>query len=168
MKRKHAFAALLAALVLTTGCREQASGEYVTLTGKVFIFNYRIAEASYVVTLGTVRQLTEGSVALASFENPAGGEPFVVRQKVSPNAEKIVLESPPLACVRKGKAYQISITIMDAGGMELQRIETTLTSSLDQDVLPDKPLVVGPIYTPNPELAGNPGGKTGEKKNCPQ
>jgi hypothetical protein len=168
VKWTHAIAALLVTLFVTAGCREQTSSEYVTLTGKVFIFNYRIAEANYVVTLGKVRPLAEGSVALASFENPAGGEPLTARQKVSPDAVKIVLESPSLSCVRKGRAYQITITIMDAGGKVLQRIDTTLTSSLDQDVLPDKPLVVGPVYTPNPELAGNPGGKTGEKKNCPE
>ena len=26
-------------------------------------------------------------------------------------------------------------------------------------MLPDRPLVVGPVYTPNPELAGHPDGK---------
>lgn len=168
MKRIPGFWAVLAAMLLVGGCREQNTDAYVTLTGKVFIFNYRIAEANYVVTLGKGKPLGEGSVAVATFENPAGGEPLIVRQKISPKAEKIVLESPPLSCVRKGRAYSIAITIADAGGQELQRIETTLTSSLDQDVLPDKPLVVGPVYTPNPELAGNPGGKTGETKNCPE
>ena len=168
MKRKLFVCAVLAAMLLAGGCREQRADDYVALTGKVFIFNYRIAEATYVVTLGKSKPLAEGSVAVATFENPAGGEPLIVRQKISPKAAKIVLESPPLSCVRKGRAYGISISIADAGGQVLQHMETTLTSSLDQDVLPDKPLVVGPVYTPNPELAGNPGGKTGETKNCPQ
>jgi hypothetical protein len=168
VRRISTFWAALAAMLLVGGCREQSADEYVTLSGKVFIFNYRIAEANYVVTLGKSKPLAEGSVAVATFENPAGGEPLIVRQKIWPEAAKIVLESPPLTCVRKGRAYSITITIADAGRQEVQRIETTLTSSLDQDVLPDKPLVVGPVYTPNPELAGNPGGKTGETKACPQ
>lgn len=168
MKRRLAVCVALTAMFLNGGCREHKADEYVALTGKVFIFNYRIAEATYVVTLGKLQPLADGSMALATFENPAGGKPLTVNQKIWPQGEKIVLESPPLACVRKNRAYGIMILIVDSSGGELQRIETTLTSSLDQDVLPDKPLVVGPVYTPNPELAGNPGGKTGQTKNCPQ
>ena len=119
------------------------------------------------VTLAKARPFEDGSVAVASFENPAGGAPLVVQQKIWPHAAKIVLESPALACVRKDRPYAIAITILDPAGVQLQQIDTTLTSSLDQDVLPDKPLVVGPVYTPNPDLAGNPGGKTGELKSCP-
>ena len=43
-----------------------------------------------------------------------------------------------------------------------QTIDTTITSSLDQTILPDRPLVVGPVYTPNPDLAGHPDGKLPE------
>lgn len=165
---KHVFAiSAMTALLLAGGCREQVSGDHVKLTGKIFVFNYRIAEAAYVVTLGKTRPIEEGAIAIASFENPAGGDPLVVRQKIWPQAEKIVLESPPLSCVRKGRPYRIAILIEDVRGTNLQSIETTLTSTLDQDVLPDKPLVTGPAYEPNPELAGNPGGKMGEPDKCP-
>jgi hypothetical protein len=166
MKIRFAAAALFLAMLFSSGCREQKPGEYAVLTGKVFIFNYRIAEASYVVTLAKAQPFADGSMVIASFENPAGGAPIVVRQKIWPQAAKIVLESPAIECVRKDKPYAIVISIVDPAGAQLQKIETTLTSSLDQDVLPDKPLVVGPVYTPNPELGGNPGSKTGEPKNC--
>lgn len=167
MKIRFAVAIVIAVLLIAGGCREQKPGEYAVLSGKVFIFNYRIAEATYVVTLAKTQPIADGAIAVASFENPAGGAPLVVRQKVWPHLEKIVLESPALTCVRKDKPYAIAISLLDPNGAELQRIDTTLTSSLDQDVLPDKPLVVGPAYTPNPELAGNPGGKTGAAKSCP-
>ena len=52
----------------------------------------------------------------------------------------------------------VSIVIEGEDGKALQKLETTVVSSLDQIVLPDAPLVVGPGYTPNPELAGRPGG----------
>ena len=168
MRTMFTAAALSAALLLAGGCREQKPGEFATITGKVFIFNYRIAEATYVVTLAKAQPFADGSMAVASFENPAGGAPLVVRQKIWPQSDKIVLESPALTCVRKDRPYDIAISLLDPAGVELQRIDTTLTSTLDQDVLPDKPLVVGPAYTPNPELADSPGGKTGETKNCPQ
>jgi hypothetical protein len=167
MRGTWTVAALFAALFLFGGCREQKPGEHAVLAGKVFIFNYRIAEATYVVTLTKTKPFADGAMAVASFENPAGGAPLIVHQKIWPNSEKIVLESPALTCVRKDRPYAITISLLEPSGAELQRIDTTLTSSLDQDVLPDKPLVVGPVYTPNPELAGNPGGKTGEAKNCP-
>lgn len=168
MTSRLATASLIAAILLTGGCREQKPGEYAVVTGKIFIFNYRIAEATYVVTLVKQQPFAEGSIAVASFENPAGGEPLVVKQQIRSFSDKIVLESPPLKCVRAHRDYEISISLVEPSGTILQRIDTTLASTLDQDVLPDKPLVVGPVYTPNPELAGNPGGKTGEKHDCPE
>jgi hypothetical protein len=50
----------------------------------------------------------------------------------------------------------------------MQTIETTMTSSEDQVLLPDRPLVLGPAYTPNPDLAGRPDGKLpGDVEPCP-
>ena len=82
----------------------------------------------------------------------------------------MTLESPPLTCVVKDRPYAVSIRIEDADGTVLQTIETTMTSSLDQSILPDRPLVVGPVYTLNPDLAGHPDGKLpGEPKPaCPK
>ncbi|MET0173808.1 MAG: hypothetical protein ABW206_15545, partial [Agrobacterium vaccinii] len=37
-------------------------------------------------------------------------------------------------------------------GHVMQTIETSITSDTDQSMLPAKPLVVGPLYTPNPEV----------------
>ncbi len=53
----------------------------------------------------------------------------------------------------------MSIRIEGADGAVLQKIDTTMMSTEDQSILPDRPLVVGPLYTPNPELAGQPDGK---------
>jgi hypothetical protein len=106
---------------------------------------------------------------VAAFENPAGGEPIVVRQKIWPNLAKTTIESPPLQCVVKDRPYAVTIRIEAADGTVLQTIETTMTSSENQDLLPDRPLVVGPVYTPNPELAGHPDGKLpgAAKEPCP-
>ena len=98
----------------------------------------------------------------------ADGQAIVVRQKIWPKLDKVTIESPPLHCVTKGKPYAVSIAIEDAGGATLQTLKTTITSSEDQDRLPDAPLVVGPAYTPNPELSGHPDGKLpGSSQNCP-
>ena len=77
----------------------------------------------------------------------------------------MTLESPALSCVVKGKPYTIAIVIKDAGGDVLQKIDTTLMSTEDQSILPDRPLVVGELYTANPDLVGHPDGKLpGEPK----
>ena len=51
-----------------------------------------------------------------------------------------------------GAPYQVTIRLLDKDGKELQRIERPYKSNLDQAILPEKPLVVGPGYTPNPDL----------------
>jgi hypothetical protein len=67
--------------------------------------------------------------------------------------------------VVKDKPYSVSIRIEDASGTLLQAIDTTMTSSEDQTMLPDRPLVIGPNYELNADLAGHPDGKLpGEPK----
>ena len=83
----------------------------------------------------------------------------MVRKKIWPNMAKTTIESPPLRCVVKDRPYKVSIEIEGPDGAVRQTIETTMASSEDQSILPDRPLVVGPLYTPNPELAGHPDGK---------
>ena len=161
---------IFALIALLGGCRESGKDDYLALNGKVFIFNYRVATATYVVTFAIVRPVPEGSMVVAVFDNPNGGEPFRVEEKVWTKTGKVALESPPLTCVAKGKPYAFSVSLLGPDKTVLQRIGSTLTSTLDQSILPDRPLVVGPVYTPNPELAGHPYGKLpGQyKEPCPQ
>lgn len=159
----------LAALALAS-CRDTGGeGEYFALDGKLFIFNYRVATATYVVNIKPLQPVEDGQTAVATFQDPAGGEPIIVRQKIWPKLQKTTLESPPLNCIVKNKPYDITIQIVAADGAVRQTIRTTLTSSEDQSILPDKPLVVGPVYTPNPELVGHPDGKLpgGNGVTCP-
>ena len=143
-----------------SACRESGGeGEYFALGGRIFVFNYRVATATYLVNLVPLRPVEDGQTAVVSFEDPAGGEPLVVRKKIWPNMAKTTIESPPLRCVVKDRPYAISIKIEGPDGSVRQTIETTLASTDDQSILPDKPLVVGPLYTPNPELKGHPDGK---------
>jgi hypothetical protein len=149
----------VAALALAS-CRDSGNdAEHFRIAGKLFVFNYRVATATYLVNLVPVQPPGEGETAVASFEDPAGGPPIVVRQKIWPRLDKTTIESPPLHCVVKDRPYAVSIRIEGPDGTVLQTIETTMTSTEDQMILPDRPLVVGPVYTPNPELAGHPDGK---------
>lgn len=147
--------------IAVTGCRDTGrDGALFEIAGKLFVFNYRVATATYVVTLKPLRPMADGQVAVASFEDPAGGEPIVVEQKVWPKLDKVTLESPPLRCIVKDRPYAVAVVIRDPAGNELQKLETTLVSDANQaEMLPDAPLVVGPLYTANPELSGHPDGR---------
>ena len=160
-------AALIAAAALGA-CRDtgkESEGKLFEISGKIFVFNYRLARATYVVTLRPLQPMGEGQVAVASFQNPAGGAPIVIEQKVWPKLDKVTLESPALTCIVKNKPYAIAISIKGADGAVLQKIDTTLMSTQDQSILPDRPLVIDQLYTANPDLVGHPDGKLpGEPK----
>ncbi len=76
-------AALLAAAVLGA-CRDSGKEQLFAISGKLFEFNYRLGIATYVITLNPLRPMGEGQVAVASFQNPAGGDPIIVDQKIWP------------------------------------------------------------------------------------
>ena len=159
--------ALIGALALGA-CRDTGKDQLFAISGKLFEFNYRLAIATYVITLKPLRPMEEGQVAVVSFQNPAGGAPIIVNQKIWPKLPHITLTSPPLTCVVKDKPYAVSIRIEDSSGTLLQSIDTTMTSSEDQTMLPDRPLVIGPNYELNPDLAGHPDGKLpdAQKPDC--
>jgi hypothetical protein len=146
-------------LLLSAGCRERPAGGYIELSGRIFVFNYRVATATYVVTFAKLQPIPEGASLVTVFDNPAGGPAIQVRQRVWPRLEKVAVESPPVFCIVKNKPYNFTATLFAPDGGKMQEISGTVTSSLDQTVLPDLPLVVGPFYTPNPDLKGKPGGK---------
>ncbi|MFT4181394.1 MAG: hypothetical protein QM636_05675 [Rhizobium sp.] len=159
--------AAIAGLALC-GCQRQPENGPTELSGRLFVFNYRVASATYMITLKKIAPIPEGTVAVAEFENPAGGDPLVVRQKIYSFWDKITLESPDLRCVRKDRPYSVSITLLDAGDKTIQTIKTEVKSDLDQTVLPTKPLVVGPIYTQNPDVFKSDGSADyGRDTTCP-
>ena len=143
--------ATIAGLMLA-GCQRKDDEGPTQLSGRLFIFNYRVASASYMITLKKIAPIPEGTTAVAEFENPTGGDPLVVREKIYSFWDKITLESPDLRCVRKDHPYSVSIKLVDANEKTIQTIKTEVKSDLDQTVLPTKPLVVGPVYTANPDV----------------
>lgn len=141
------------ALLTLGACRDPGEGDYLNVSGKIFVFNYRIAQATYLLTLSKVRPLPDGSTLETTFENPAGGEPFVVQQKIWPNMTKVTVESPPVKCVKANREYKVSMRVINDDGQLLQTIERKMISDVDQSVMPNKPLVVGPFYDANPDKA---------------
>lgn len=142
----------LCAAVLLSGCQREDRHAPLAVAGRLVVFNYRVAKASYLVTLRRQGELPEGSMVETRFENPAGGAPLVTRDKIFASEQNLVLESPDLHCVVKDRPYTVDIRVSDAKGNLIQALQTTVTSSEDQSILPAKPLVLGAVYTKNPEV----------------
>lgn len=155
--------------VLLLGCQDESRSGYVELTGRVFIFNPRVATATYVVSFGILKPLPKGARIEAVFDDPAGGERIKLSQLMRTVAGKVAVESPNLHCIKKGKRYAFEVKLLDANGVTLQTVSSSIEFTLDQSILPDVPLVVGPGYEPNPELKGNSAGKLpgGPQFTCP-
>lgn len=158
---------MLLVLFVLSGCTDTSRTGYLELTGRVFIFNPRIAEATYVVTFAILKQPPDGSHVEALFDNPAGGDALKIEQKLRPGQTKIALESEPLQCIKKDKPYAFKVRLLSDSGAELQIINSSIRSTLDQSVMPDQPLVEGPGYDPNPALKGNSGGHILRQRECP-
>jgi hypothetical protein len=137
--------------LLLAACQRQAEN-LVEVTGHLFVFNYRNASATYLLTLKKTAPIPDGSVIVAEFENPQGGAPLVLNQKIFPVDEKISLQSENLHCVRKDRPYFVTVRLMDKDGKLLQELKTRFKSDLDQTVLPSKPLAIGAGYEKNPEV----------------
>ena len=138
------------------------------ISGRIFVFNYRLSYATYLVTLKRLGTLETNARMVARFENPAGGEMLETSQKLFPAQEKVVIESPHLTCVRKDRPYAVAIRILSDDGTLLQELQTMVKSDLDQSILPPKPLVDGPAYQRN-AAAFDENGKplTGTMEGCP-
>ena len=150
MKKVLLIILLLAPLL--AACQRETGPDPLKLSGKMFVFNYRLAYATYMVTLEQTEPLPEGSIVKAEFENPAGGAALTLERKIFPNLARVVLESPDVTCVKKNQPYKVVISLLGPDGDTLQVLETQVTSNLDQSILPEKALVVGPAYDKNPEV----------------
>jgi hypothetical protein len=143
--------ALLAALVLTLTACEETTGDYVEITGGGFLFNYRVADATYGLVATARRTVPAGTVFEAAFENPEGGPPVTARLVSQDGQRRFALNSPPVRGIVKDKDYRATLILQTPEGKMIETHEQTYHAELGSDVLPDKPLTIGPGYTKNPE-----------------
>lgn len=146
-----ALAVIVALFMVGWWTREDpAEKPWLEIAGSGFLFNYRIAEVSYGFTAFVVRPLPTGSIIEAGFEDPAGGPDLLVRQRVGTGTARYGFQSPPVRGVRADTPYRVSVRILDREETtELWRHEFTVASQLDDDVMPERPLTVGPGYARN-------------------
>ena len=138
--------------VLLLGCAEDPDKPYLEFAGGGFIYNYRLATADYGFVVRVVKKLPAGTIIEAEFEDPAGGPPIVIRQSARPTRLSYKFETPPVTGIKAGRDYRVEVRLVDPDSSEVfARYSKTFHADVDQDILPEKPPVVGPGYQQNPE-----------------
>jgi len=143
-------------LALGWATREDpAEKPYLAIVGGGFIYNYREAQVYYGFVARVLKPVPIWAWLIADFENPGGGPPLTVETRLHARSVRYGVRSPNVRGVKAGKPYRVSIRLYDRTRTELfWSAEKEFTSQIDDTVVPDKPLTIGPGYFPNPELNG--------------
>lgn len=142
---------LLAIGLLTR--KDPAERPAIGIAGGGFIFNYREADVFYGFTARVLRPLPAGAVLVSAFEDPAGGPPLTVETELHARSTRYKVRSPSLRGVRAGRPYHVAMRLYDRTRSRLLwSAEKTYSSQIDDTVVPEKPLTIGPGYFPNPDL----------------
>jgi hypothetical protein len=151
--RPTAAFALLSLLILSPACDgDPADKPYIEFAGGGFVFNYRLAEVTYGFVAKRVRKIPPGTLLEAHFEDPAGGPAIVVTDPAREGALQYSIQTPPVQGVEAEKDYGVELKLLaETDGTLLASYSFTIRSELGQDILPDRPLTVGPGYEANPE-----------------
>lgn len=144
------------AMALSLAACEETTGDYVEITGGGFLFNYRIAEATYGLVATARRTVPPGTRFVAEFENPADpppdGSPLSVEMVSREGQTRFAISSPPVKNVVADQPYAVTLTLFTPEDAVIETHETTYRSKIGSEVLPEVPLTIGPGYTNNPEL----------------
>ena len=151
--RMFPLSAILALSLVLAGCNEGDTQPYLKFAGGGFIFNYRIGEAFYGFVAKPQKAIPDGAVLEARFEVPGSDQPFVQRQPARSGMLRYSFRTPPLHGIIKDHKYTAELRVLAPGdGTVLASYTHSYYTDVDQRSLPDKPLVLGPGYTPNPEV----------------
>ncbi|WP_299870445.1 hypothetical protein [uncultured Hoeflea sp.] len=127
----------LAGMLLAIGWltrEDPAEKPYLRIAGGGFIYNYRVADVFYGFTAYVLK-------------------PLPVETRLHARSVKYGIRSPSVRGVKAGRPYRVSIRIVDYTRTQvIWSDERDYVSQIDDMVVPDKPLTVGPGYHPNPDL----------------
>lgn len=141
--------------LLLVACSDNSDKPYIEFIGGGFIFNYRLAEADYGFVVKPVRRIPAGTILEAQFENPSGGEPFIVRDTAKFGRLQYVFRTPPVHGVKANHNYQVHLRLLDPANKHvIASYSRNFHSDVDQSILPESPPVVGPGYQRAPSSGG--------------
>jgi hypothetical protein len=152
---------LVVLLAIGLAMREPVGDKpYLRIAGASFIFNYRVAEVFYGFTAEVQRPVRNLSLLEAVFEDPGGGAPIRVTERLNPRTKRYSLRTPPVRGVEKDRPYKVVVRLIQNGDDAiLFEEEFTVRSQMADDVVPDRPLTVGPGYMRNPALDDDAAGQ---------
>ena len=135
------------------GCNEKDDRPYLSFAGGGFIFNYRIGQAFYGFVAKPRRGIPDGAVIEARFEVPGSDQPFIERQPAKTGMLQYTFRTPALKGIVKDHKYKVELRVIEPGTAKvLASYDKSFYTDVDQRTMPDKALVLGPGYTPNPEV----------------
>lgn len=141
---------LLLAVLGLAGCGEDPSTPYLEYAGGGFVFNYRTANHYYGFVVRQKRPLPEGGRLEVRFELP-GGQEEKAAEKIVPGRLQYKFQTGDIDGIEANHPYKAVLVLLDAEGKEIERLEHSFKTDVEQSSLPAKPLVVGPGYQPNPD-----------------
>lgn len=140
---------LLAGLALMlAACKDDAATPYLEFAGGGFIFNYRTANHYYGFVVRQKKPIPDGARLRVDFEIPGGAVQTIEEPAISGRLQ-YKFQTGDLDGIEPSRAYRATLVLRSADGAELQRLEKSFRTEVDQAKLPDKPLVIGPGYQPN-------------------
>jgi hypothetical protein len=133
---------LILALLLLVACGDnQKPQSYLQFLGGGLTFNYRYSKATLVVVIRRTAPMKEGSKFVALFEIPGEAAPQRQEQPNNPDALDFKFESKALTGIKKDVPLHVSILAIDEKGAQVDELKRQFVSDIDQDSLPNKPLM---------------------------
>jgi hypothetical protein len=144
---------LCGSLWLLSGCGEDKPKAKLKIAGGGLQFNYRYSQASIIVVVQAKGEFSQGSKIETLFDKPGTTERESVSQPIFVGKLAYQFQSSPMLGIKKDDVFKVTVRLVDANGIELERQETQFKSDQDQSTLPSKPLVdpSKPNYVPQLE-----------------
>ena len=136
----------LVVMLALPGCGGSEAPPFIEFAGGGFVFNYRTANHFYGLVVKQIKPLPAGSKLRVSFEIP-GGRQEVQEIATVPGRLQYKFQTGDLDGIEAGHHYRAILMLLDGEtGRELDRLEKTFKTDVDQSKLPERPLVAGPGY----------------------
>lgn len=145
--------ALCGSLLVLAGCGGDKTKTKLKIAGGGLQFNYRYSQASIVIVVQAKGDFSEGTRIDTLFDKPGTTERESVSQPIFVGKLAYQFQSSPMLGIQKDQVFKVTVRLVDAKGIELERQETRFKSDQDQSTLPSKPLVdpSKPNYVPQLE-----------------
>jgi len=135
--------------------QRRATTTKLVFAGGGFLYNYRIAETRYGLAMRVVHPVPIGTRLEVTFENPAGGEPFIVTRSLGSDTNLVGVESPALPDVSTGRDYAVVLRLRDRDtNAVLETHERQFRTNVDPAVMPKKTADRRPRLSPQPGKIG--------------